>query len=417
MKSVVLALMLAVGSDMRPYAITDSAPCAGGLCQPAALAPYFDRLEQVAAGGAPPVHILQIGDSHSANDNFAGAWRAILQARFGDGGRGVMPPGRPWAGYATREVTVGQSAGWSFETTLQAVHDGRSDLFGLSGYRFTATAPGAQMTMTADPGHDFTHLVVCGASGPGGGSISISIGAERTTMDLHGLLRSAQCGEVNSDTPVTQASISAIEPGATVLSWATFRDGPGMIVSNLGVVGAELRHFVPNGDAAASAEMKAYQPDLVVIAFGTNDGFDAHVSPPAYAARLRDVIHRVRRWAPGVPILLFGAPDAETRNPALRANAELTPPATPGYDGWFSPPGLSDIRIAQRQVAAEEHVALWEWAASMGGPGATRTWASAQPPLQRGDHVHFTVQGGEVLAQRLQADLDQALRTHSASAH
>ena len=95
MKSVLVALLLAVGSDVRPYAVAGSAPCAEGLCEAAALAPYFERLEQVAAGGAPPVHILQIGDSHSATDHFTGSWRAILQGRFGDGQVDVRG-GEPW---------------------------------------------------------------------------------------------------------------------------------------------------------------------------------------------------------------------------------------------------------------------------------------------------------------------------------
>ena len=47
----------------------------------------------------PNVAILQIGDSHTANDSFSGRMRELFQARFGDAGRGVLPPGVPNAGY------------------------------------------------------------------------------------------------------------------------------------------------------------------------------------------------------------------------------------------------------------------------------------------------------------------------------
>ena len=43
-----------------------------------------------------PVVILQIGDSHTANDSFSGRMRELFQARFGDAGRGVLPPGVPY---------------------------------------------------------------------------------------------------------------------------------------------------------------------------------------------------------------------------------------------------------------------------------------------------------------------------------
>jgi hypothetical protein len=77
-------------------------------------------------------------------------------------------------------------------------------------------------------------------------------------------------------------------------------------------------------------------------------------------------------------------------------------------DGWFPPPALAWIRAIQRRVAAEEGVAFWDWAARMGGPGAAQTWAGATPPLMRGDHVHYTTEGGALVAALLQADLDAA---------
>src|ERR1700742_5149784 len=108
------ALVLAIPSAATPVEAT----CKGGICGGGAIAPFLKALQ---TAGARPVHILQIGDSHTANDNFAGAWRDILQARYGDAGRGVLPPGRPWAGYAMKQVTVSQSPGW----TLASIMDGR----------------------------------------------------------------------------------------------------------------------------------------------------------------------------------------------------------------------------------------------------------------------------------------------------
>ena len=75
-----------------------SGPAADGLSGAQDLAPFFQALEDVKAGKrARPVHIIQLGDSHTAADHITGALRARLQARFGEGGRGALPPGRPFA--------------------------------------------------------------------------------------------------------------------------------------------------------------------------------------------------------------------------------------------------------------------------------------------------------------------------------
>jgi lysophospholipase L1-like esterase len=197
----------------------------------------------------------------------------------------------------------------------------------------------------------------------------------------------------------------------TLLSWATFRDG-GVVLSNMGVVGAQLRHFARADDGAMAEELRAYAPDLIVLEFGTNEGFGGHLDDAAYQGVLTAQIERLKRLSGGVPILVLGAPDAGADRPALAHNADLLPgaPTTAELtsDGWFPPPALARIRAIQRQVAAAEGVAFWDWAARMGGPGAAQAWAATAPPLMRRDHVHYTTEGGAEVASRLQADLDAA---------
>ena len=76
----------------------------------AALAPFHARLR---APGRGPIHILQIGDSHTSADAISNGMRVPLQARFGNGGRGVLAAGRPYQNYVTWNVTASQSGGWT----------------------------------------------------------------------------------------------------------------------------------------------------------------------------------------------------------------------------------------------------------------------------------------------------------------
>ena len=89
--------------------------CPRGVCGPAALQGFFEALAAHEAGQRTrSVHILQIGDSHTAGDRITGKVRAELQNRFGRGGRGVLPPGGPYAGYAPFQVAAA-SDGWVTE--------------------------------------------------------------------------------------------------------------------------------------------------------------------------------------------------------------------------------------------------------------------------------------------------------------
>jgi lysophospholipase L1-like esterase len=377
------------------------------------LKPFFAKLKaSQPAPGKPPVHIVQIGDSHTAGDVLTGAWRDLLQARYGDGGRGVLAPGRPWDGYITRGVTATMSPGWSVAATFgTGATDPRPPL-GLTSYSLTATTPGAMIGLSADsPATAFDRFVLCALAGPRAPSLTVRMGTLAQQIALSAPTSIPRCTTMTTASPQTQVQVIADTPGATITSWSTFRDNGGVVLSNLGVVGAQLDHFARTDDAVLGEELRTYTPDLIVVAFGTNEGFAPKFDPRGYETRLRRQADRLRALAPGVPILLLGAPDALSRNPALRTNADgvlLDCPdaATPSL---FAPPALGQVRAIQRAIAQDLGIAFWDWQAAMGGPCSAQRWTDAQPPLMRPDHVHFLRAGGQVLAQRLQADLDRAM--------
>jgi lysophospholipase L1-like esterase len=384
--------------------------CEAALCGARSLSPFFDALSvRSAFDGSPPVHILQIGDSHSAGDAIAGAWRDILQARYRVGGRGVLPPGDPYYGFRPRGVHIVQSDGWRNEALFgKAAPADPGAVFGISGFRLTSRQAGASVTLTADPVDAFTRVVVCAVTGPGAGAYALQIGGVTERVALDGPPGVA-CHDGSAPDLQMTASITAEGGPVTLLSWGVFRQG-GVVVSNLGVVGAQLRHFARVDSEAMAQELRAYAPDLIVLAFGTNEGFEGRFDEGGYERILQAQIARLKRLSGGAPILVLGAPDAGTDRWALSRNA--TPragdPPLPSDGGWFPPPALARVREIQRRVAAEEGVAFWDWGGRMGGPGTAEAWAAMTPPLMRRDRVHYTLEGGAEIARRLQQDLDAA---------
>ncbi|WP_231639258.1 SGNH/GDSL hydrolase family protein [Sphingomonas profundi] len=303
--------------------------CGDTLCNARVLDPFFAKLSQAGdrTRGRRPVHILQIGDSHTAGDTITGGWRDILQGRYGSGGRGVLPPGRPYQGYLTRWATAEMSPGWRVSSLFGAGSAPPRPMMGLAGFSITSTAPGARIALTADANEVFDRFTLCAASEPDAGTLTIAIGGRTERMVLDSPSARPECKTIVADQPQTRVEVTADDGPVTITSWATFRDSGGVVLSNVGVVGSQLVHFARSDDAVLAEELRSYRPDLIVVEFGTNEGFSPIFRPQEYEITLRTQIGRLRRIAGNVPILLFGAPDAMTRRRELLANAPGPTPA------------------------------------------------------------------------------------------
>lgn len=324
---MIAAIALAAAALAAAPAPAVTADCAGGLCGYGVLKPYFDKLAAARGGGGKPVHILQIGDSHTAGDAITGAWRDTLQARYGSGGRGVLPPGKPFQGYNPRGVSVEMTGGWNISSIFGPGSQNPRGARGLAGFSITSSMAGARIGLTASALETFNRFVICAIAEPGAGTLAISVGGQTERMELGSLITRPECKEMRFDR--LQPAVSVVTEGGpvTITSWATFRDAGGVALSNLGVVGSQFIHFSRNDDAVVAEELRSYDPDLIVIAFGTNEGFAPRVNPQEYEIALRSQIGRIRRLAGRVPILLLGAPDALTRRNELLGNAPTVTPA------------------------------------------------------------------------------------------
>ncbi|HYI49401.1 MAG TPA: GDSL-type esterase/lipase family protein [Allosphingosinicella sp.] len=390
---MVLSLALIAGTLAVTQAPEIPPPSGQTLHRAEALAPFHARLR---APSGRPVHILQIGDSHTSADAISNGIRLPLQARFGNGGRGALAAGRPFANYVTWNVTASQSGGWTANSWTSG--DAGSPPLGLSGFTQTARAAGETLGLAADaPEHEFDRVVLCALAQPGGGTIALRIGGEERRWSLDAPRRQPACHAVDSDSPVASVTVTTEDDGpVSITSIGAFRRRGGAVISNLGVIGAQLAHFGRSDERVLRAELRAYRPDLIILAFGTNEGFDRRVSPRDYEAGLRTQIARIRRLARGnVPILIVGAPDAASRN-AEAAGGDCG-------GGHYTPRPLGEIRARQRAVARELGLAFWDWEAAMGGRCASRTWHAAG--LMRDDHIHFTREGGDRIGRMLFDDL------------
>jgi lysophospholipase L1-like esterase len=397
MRSVIPAMVLtmaAAGSALAqtPY-VAQSLPapgvsiCAGGLCQPEALDSLFEALHGLESGERERlVRIVQIGDSHTAGDRITGAFRARMQTRFGRAGRGVMPPGVPHAGYNPFQVQV-TATGWTTTLTPLTPPQGFAvQGVGLTGVQAVTFAPAAALEIVAEPGMELTYVSLCGMGGPDAGGFEVKGQWVREEVDFAAPEAGMLCVDAVIGALQERIVIRPLRGGAPLSDMTLGRAGHGVEVSNLGVVGASLRDLAARDEAVVTTQLAVWRPQLIVIAYGTNEGFDDALDPVAYEALLRGEVLRLRRLAPAAALMIVGAPDALRSGVAGGCSAD-------GRRG--PPPSLALVRDVQRRVAADMGVAFWDWHGRMGGDCSADRLATMDEPLMRGDRVHFTSAGGD----------------------
>ena len=412
--AAVLALCFAGSALAQSAYVAQAGPgagasdCPGGLCQPEALEGLFEALAATEAGQRQrPVHILQIGDSHTAGDRITGAVRAVLQRRFGNGGRGVLPPGIPYDGYAPLQVQV-EAKDWSLtqEPLVPAGGYGRVGV-GLAGAQAIRFGAEPSLTLTPETGGRPRVVGLCGPGGAGAGAIHVRVADGEALADFAAPGAGPVCREIDLATAAEAVTLSPSGGGVALYDLWLATGGPGVVVSNLGVVGATLRDLAARDEAVTATELAYWRPQLIILAFGTNEGFDDGLDPVAYEALLRGQIGRMRRLAPAASLMLLGAPDGERTGAAGGCSA----------DGMRRPPpSLAVVRDVQRRVAADMGVAFWDWHGRMGGDCSADRLALLAEPHMRGDRVHFTSVGADWIGGVFAADLTAAFDRWTATA-
>ncbi|HEV2080996.1 MAG TPA: GDSL-type esterase/lipase family protein [Brevundimonas sp.] len=369
-------------------AAAQEGPCPGGLCGAEALSPWFEELARLEEGAPIRVHVLQIGDSHTAGEVIPGTVRSRLQGRFGRGGRGYVAPGVPHDGYAPRQLSA-TASGWSWAPKPARVGGYLSaeptGLFGGPARVFDGDA----LTLALDPEAATARVGLCGRDGLW---VIEADGVEAARLELFG----PQCRTTPVD-PAARTLTLRPGPGGGALD-GVWLEGPrpGVILSNVGQVGATLADLQARDEATVRAELAPFPPDLIILAFGTNEGFDDGLDAYVYEATLRDQIRRMRLFAPDAAIVVLGAPDALRRGEVG---------SCPGVPERGPPANLARVRHLQRLVAAETGVAFWDWQGRMGGECSAERLVTAREPMMRGDRVHFTSAGGEWIGGLLADDL------------
>ncbi|MEO6393101.1 MAG: GDSL-type esterase/lipase family protein [Pyrinomonadaceae bacterium] len=362
---------------------------AKGIENAANLAPFFRKLDALKRKMVvEPVRIAHFGDSHVAADILTADIRHRFQADFGDGGNGYMIARNPFS-TPRRGVTSGTSSGWTINGIGKGA--GNDGAYGMAGISMSTDSANEKMWLESNTNHFEVYVL----KGPGGGKINITLdGASYLDGPMSLQAATPTVEMVPIDSPMManhRIEIVTLSKGQTrILGIASeqITNGSGICYDVLGINGARVSRISGWNQKVLVDTMKYRLPDLIIVAYGTNEVTDKDWTIESYAKMMAGIIKMFKAAAPGASVIVFGPPDrADNDDATTRMPAMLE---------------------AQRRAAKEAGAAFWCSFDAMGGPGSMDTWITQG--LGQGDHVHLTSAGYQRIGDMFYDDISAAFK-------
>ncbi|WP_414164240.1 SGNH/GDSL hydrolase family protein [Superficieibacter sp. BNK-5] len=329
----------------------------------------LDRLAAKLQAGNQRVHILQLGDSHTAADLFTGQLRMRFQQRFGDGGPGMVSPVQV-SGQRSAVVNFskpGQS--WQLWSTRKDPHED----FPFTGLIAQPLQANANVTLTLTNGNRGRYQVSALYKSSTDATLTMGSAGRQTLPDSQNHWQLSDAQQATFPLNATLSGQEHIQLGG----WFISAPRSGVILSAVGINGATLSAW-KKWQSDGLAPLAALKPDMVILEYGTNEAFNDDLDPALYRRQLEARIVQIREALPDAAILLIGPPDSIKNKGQASCSAR-------------EPVSLAKVMQVQKQVAEAQQLLFWDWRAFMGGACSMERWSAAGDA--RPDLVHLSADG------------------------
>ncbi|QDX31801.1 SGNH/GDSL hydrolase family protein [Dickeya poaceiphila] len=331
------------------------------------------------------IHILQLGDSHTASDFFSGQLRRHFKQQYGDGGVGFVSP-LAISGTRFDNVLFSIAKGWNMITSRKTSNAG----FTLGGNIATPRQDNndAQLAVRdTEPTFSMQALYRNQANG--------KIQIQNQAVMLPG----SQSQWVLSQPVTVQSPVRyslSLSGGSQLAGWLlSSNHRGGVMLSALGINGAQVSMLDKWRDNWLST-LKILKPDMVILAYGTNEAFDQQLDIQRYRKNYSEHIRAIRRVLPNAVILLVSPGSSISNKTGVSCQQQQSV-------------ALKPVIQAQRDIARIHHTLFWDWFDYMGGDCAIERWQ--QQGIARPDLIHLTQQGYQRSADALWRQLATLLHT------
>ena len=315
--------------------------------------------------------VLVYADSINASDRVTSTLRHKLQDRFGDAGKGFVPIVPGWPYQVHQDVRWERRGG--LRTTVVNTRRAEGDRYGLGGVLAVNAGPGARASFGAEASRYGLFYQVW----PGGGDVLLRVdGRDLPRVSTHAPVVADRVAE--RVVPDGDHDLELrVDGEARLYGVAIERDGPGVVVDGLMLVGAFTRVLGQFDPDHWAGQIALREPDLVVFWLGSNDaashttGLDARAYVDGY---VRSIAAARSGHARASCLVMSIVDSRDARRRRVRSLVD-----------------------AQREVAARTRCAFFDTYTATGGAGTMARWQRTSPRLAETDGKHLTTPGARVV--------------------
>lgn len=358
---------------------------------------HFHESLRATSRGEDKTRIAVFGASHMAGDMFTKVIRHRLQERFGDAGPGFLVPAWPWRDYNHRDVNISYNKKrWESYWVSRTRSRPDDDLYGLAGITFESGDKHASVEISTARrstfGRSAKTIDVYYWKQARGGDFYVIIDGKRRRVRT----RSKEPGPGYAtfeleDAPHTIKIRPRGNGNVMLFGVALDRDVKGVVMDSMGINGARASAHLQWNPRLFADHLSRRDPDLVVLAYGTNAIGDMDDPIEAYEKRFDLVVNRVKSLVPESSCVVIGPSDRPVKVKPAKGDKE-----TPMR--FIKRPRQAQVIEVQKRVSARYGCGYWDMAAAGGGDLSMLTWVSSEPRLAARDYVHFTRRGYERMA-------------------
>ena len=406
-----------------------------GIQNPKAMASFLQKLYNLQKTHSGKINIVHIGDSHIQADLMTNKVRENLQAVFGNAGRGLVFPHNLARTNGSWDIRFSSNGSWdnhrivsqidgskvglsgialtsrsddfaielnakqasNFFNTIKIITPGNANSFNIATAKRTITLEssvpktithkikkGEAISIIADK-YNVSVAQLKKANGlrsnniRAGKTLRIPTNEmQRKSIERSEFIPLPLLADQDTHFYITEDPLEKIyllpnknENTFTLSGVVLENNDPGIIYHNIGVNGAKLSDF--NKYPLFFEQLKALQPDLIIVGLGTNESFDK-MRAEDYMAQLDLFLKNIKEQETGAEILI------STPSPSM-------------FKRKIPNVFVADYAQKIRNVAEEDNFAVWDMYSQMGGLYAvTRNFKRG---LMANDRVHYSKAGYE----------------------
>ena len=339
----------------------------------------FAKFDTLIMYGTNRINILQIGASHTQADVFTAQLRMRFQNMYPglSAGRGYVFPYNLIKTNSPYNYKAFHTGEWAVCRNVER----RTCELGLTGISATTYNDGAtitiQMRKSSDNDYSFNYVKILHSTDESSFLLSIIPDSLLVTSNTNKKLGYTEFFLKDFVTEITiQVNKTELEQNSFVL-YGIFLENtyPGIVFHPIGINGAGTYSY--NKCSLFEKQLEAINPDWIIIALGTNDGYTSKFNSDIFRKNFRTLIQKIKSVNPNYAITIIVPNDDY-------------------YKRSYPNPSTAKQEKVIMELAKEEGCSVWDMYEIMGGYNSSALWLKYG--LMKYDKIHFTRTGYQHLA-------------------